>query len=105
MKAFSVLLLTLVLAVPFAVASDQPQSLTAGSQAPVFSLPNQEGTEVSIDQVKGKWVGLYFYPKGFTSGCTVEAHSFQHGIAKYTVKNTAVVGVSVDDVDSHKFLH
>jgi peroxiredoxin Q/BCP len=102
MKAFSVLLLTLVLATLFAVASDQPQPPTAGSQAPVFSLPNQEGSQVSLDQFKGKWVVLYFYPKDFTSGCTVEAHSFQHDIAKYTQKNAVVVGVSVDDVDSHK---
>jgi thioredoxin-dependent peroxiredoxin len=102
MKAFSVLLPTLVLATLFAVASDQPQPPAAGSQAPLFSLPNQEGAQVSLNQFKGKWVVLYFYPKDFTSGCTVEAHSFQHDIAKYTQKNAVVVGVSVDDVDSHK---
>ena len=70
MKAFSVLFLTLVLAALFAVAEDQPQPPTAGSQAPAFSLPNQEGAQVSLDQFKGKWVVLYFYPKDFTSGCT-----------------------------------
>ena len=57
---------------------------------------------MSLDQFKGKWVVLYFYPKDFTSGCTVEAHSFQRDIDKYTQKNAVVVGVSVDDVDSHK---
>jgi peroxiredoxin Q/BCP len=47
-------------------------------------------------------VVLYFYPKDFSSGCTVEAHTFQQDIDKYTQKNAVVVGVSVDDVDSHK---
>jgi peroxiredoxin Q/BCP len=94
MKAFSVLFLTLVLGALFAVAADQPQPPTAGSQAPVFSLPNQEGTQVSLDQFKGKWVVLYFYPKDFTSGCTIEAHNFQRDIDKYTQKNAVIVGVT-----------
>ena len=102
MKVFSLLLLTLAVVALFAVASDQPQPPIAGSQAPVFSLPSQEGTQVSLNQFKGKWVVLYFYPKDFTSGCTIEAHSFQHDLDKYTQKNAVVVGVSVDDVDSHK---
>jgi thioredoxin-dependent peroxiredoxin len=102
MKAFALLPLTLVLTTLFAVASDQPQLPTAGSQAPAFSLPSQDGAQVSLDQFKGKWVVLYFYPKDFSSGCTVEAHTFQQDIDKYTQKNAVVVGVSVDDVDSHK---
>jgi thioredoxin-dependent peroxiredoxin len=102
MKTFSVLFLTLVLGAFFAVAADQPQPPAAGSPAPVFSLPSQEGAQVSLDQFKGKWVVLYFYPKDFTSGCTIEAHNFQRDIDKYTQKNTVIVGVSVDDVDSHK---
>jgi peroxiredoxin Q/BCP len=57
---------------------------------------------VSLDQFRGKWVVLYFYPKDFSSGCTVEAHNFQQDIDRYTQKNAVVVGVSVDDVDSHK---
>jgi peroxiredoxin Q/BCP len=102
MKIVSMLLLTLVLASLFAVAADQPQPPAAGSPAPAFSLPNQEGVQVSLDQFKGKWVVLYFYPKDFTSGCTVEAHNFQRDIDKYTQKNAVILGVSVDNVDSHK---
>jgi peroxiredoxin Q/BCP len=102
MKIIFALFVTAVLVSHLAVATDQPQTPTAGSQAPPFSLPNQEGAQVSLDQLKGKWVVLYFYPKDFTSGCTVEAHSFQHDIDTYTQKNAVVVGVSVDDVDSHK---
>jgi len=102
MKAVSILFLTLALSALFAVAADQPQPPAAGSQAPAFSLPSQEGAQVSLDQFRGKWVVLYFYPKDFTSGCTIEAHNFQRDIGKYTEKNAAIVGVSVDDVDSHK---
>jgi len=57
---------------------------------------------VSLDQFKGKWVVLYFYPKDFTSGCTVEAHNFQRDLDKYTQRNAVILGVSVDTVDSHK---
>src|ERR1700684_486958 len=100
MKSFAVLLLTLVAL--FAVAADQPQPPAVGNQAPAFNLPNQEGAQVSLDQFKGKWVVLYFYPKDFTSGCTLEAHNFQRDLDKYTEKNAVILGVSVDNVDSHK---
>jgi peroxiredoxin Q/BCP len=102
MKAISILSLTLILTALFAVAADQPQPPVVGAQAPAFSLPSQEGAQVSLDQFKGKWVVLYFYPKDFTSGCTIEAHNFQRDIDKYTQKNAVIVGVSVDNVDSHK---
>jgi peroxiredoxin Q/BCP len=101
MKFLSVLFVALALAVS-AIAADQPQPPAVGSPAPAFSLPSQEGAQVSLDQFKGKWVVLYFYPKDFTSGCTIEAHNFQRDIDKYTQKNAAIVGVSVDNVDSHK---
>ncbi len=102
MRSFLVLLLTIVLAAVCALAADQPQPPVAGTQAPAFSLPSQEGAQVSLDQFKGKWVVLYFYPKDFTSGCTIEAHNFQRDLDKYTAKNAVIVGVSVDTVDSHK---
>ncbi|MGA7633973.1 MAG: peroxiredoxin [Terriglobales bacterium] len=73
-----------------------------GSQAPVFRLPSQEGAQISLDQFKGKWVVLYFYPTDFSSGCTVEAQNFQCDLDHYTQKNAVIVGVSVDDVDPHK---
>jgi len=102
MKALLVLIPTLVLSAMFAVAADQPQPPAAGNPAPAFTLPNQEGAQVSLDQFKGKWIVLYFYPKDFTSGCTVEAHNFQRDIDKYAQKNAVILGVSVDDVNSHK---
>jgi thioredoxin-dependent peroxiredoxin len=101
MKLFAVVFLALTLAL-CAVAADQPQPPAAGTHAPAFTLPNQEGSPVSLDQFKGKWVVLYFYPKDFTQGCTIEAHNFQRDVDKYTEKNAVIVGVSVDTVDSHK---
>jgi len=102
MKIFSLLLMILLLASFSAIAADQPQPPATGTQAPAFSLPNQEGAQVSLDQYKGKWVVLYFYPKDFTSGCTIEAHNFQRDLDKYSQKNAVILGVSVDNIDSHK---
>src|SRR6476660_7856216 len=73
-----------------------------GSAAPDFTLNSQEGKPVSLHDFKGKWVVLYFYPKDFTSGCTIEAHNFQRDQAQYQGKNAVVLGVSVDSADSHK---
>ena len=92
------LLAALSLALP-AVAGDPP---AAGEKAPAFSLPASDGATVTLEQFRGKWVVLYFYPKDFTSGCTVEARNFQRDAAKYEKANTVVLGVSVDSVDSHR---
>src|ERR1035437_6441142 len=101
MKRLSLTLapLLLLLAAPFATAAHQP---AAGEEAPAFSLSSQEGAGVTLDQNKGKWVDLYFYPKDFTSGCTVEAHNFQRDLALYEKFDAVILGVSVDTVDSHK---
>jgi thioredoxin-dependent peroxiredoxin len=73
-----------------------------GTPAPNFTLPSQDGSKISLDHFRGKWVVLYFYPKDMTSGCTIEAHNFQRDQQKYQEKNTVVLGVSVDSVDSHQ---
>ncbi len=75
---------------------------SVGSLAPEFTLNSQEGTPVSLKDYRGKWVVLYFYPKDFTSGCTIEAHNFQRDQSQYQQKNAAVLGISVDNADSHK---
>src|SRR3954464_1380665 len=74
----------------------------AGTQAPEFSLGTSDGSQISLDSFKGKWVVLYFYPKDMTSGCTLEAHNFQRDQAKYDKMNAVILGVSVDTPDSHK---
>src|SRR5450432_4070114 len=101
MKFLATLLLVAGLFTFVAVAADSAPP-AVGSPAPSFSLASQEGSKISLDQFKGKWVVLYFYPKDFTSGCTIEAHNFQRDIDKYTAKNAVIVGVSVDTADSHK---
>ena len=73
-----------------------------GSAAPDFTLPSQDGTQVSLKDFRGKWVVLYFYPKDGTPGCTIEAHNFQRDQPQYAQRNAVVVGVSVDTTDSHK---
>ncbi len=93
------LLSALSLAPAVALAADTP---AVGSPAPNFTLPSQLDKPVSLSDFKGKFVVLYFYPKDQTQGCTIEAHNFQRDEAKYTALNAAVVGVSLDTVDSHK---
>ena len=73
-----------------------------GSAAPAFKLTSNEGKQVSLSDFKGKWVVLYFYPKDFTSGCTIEAKNFQRDLAKYEAAKAVILGVSVDNADSHK---
>ena len=83
----------------FAASDAIPQ---VGQKAPSFTLPSQEGTNVSLHQYRGKWVVLYFYPKDMTSGCTIEAHNFQNDMSKFDAVNAVVLGVSVQDVKSHQ---
>jgi peroxiredoxin Q/BCP len=83
----------------FAANGTMPQ---VGEMAPRFTLPSEKGTDVSLDSLRGKWVVLYFYPKDMTSGCTMEAHNFEHDLARYKDLNAEIVGVSVDSVESHK---
>lgn len=77
-------------------------ALEAGSAGPDFTLASQEGTFVSLKDYRGSWVVLYFYPKDQTPGCTREAHNFQLDQLKFVERHAVVLGVSVDNVDSHK---
>ena len=98
-------LTTALLLVTFAITPLMVFAASApsvGSVAPEFTLTSQEGAPVSLKDYRGKWVVLYFYPKDFTSGCTIEAHNFQRDQSQYQQKNAAVLGVSVDNADSHK---
>ncbi len=74
----------------------------AGTVAPVFTLNSQEHKPVSLLEQKGKWVVLYFYPKDFTSGCTVEAHNFQRDLGEYEKRGAVIFGVSMQDEKSHQ---
>jgi len=99
--SLKILGLAVVAALLMVLAAPAAEAPTAGTKAPDFTLKSQEGKTVSLHDFKGKWVVLYFYPKDFTQGCTIEAHNFQADQDKYTKMNAAIVGVSVDSVDSH----
>lgn len=73
-----------------------------GESAPGFTLPTNIGDgEISLSDYLGQWVVLYFYPKDFTPGCTLEAQRFQRDLPEFIQRDAQVIGVSADDVDSH----
>ena len=76
--------------------------LKPGDKAPEFSLISDEGKKVSLKELKGKKVILYFYPKDDTSGCTAAACSFRDNIKLIEKKNAVVIGVSKDNTVSHQ---
>ena len=73
-----------------------------GTPAPAFKLQDQTGKWHSLSDYKGKWVVLYFYPKDNTPGCTTQACEFRDNIFAYRNIGAVILGVSVDDVASHK---
>jgi len=77
-------------------------TLAVGTAAPTFTANDSEGNSVSLTDLKGKIVVLYFYPKDDTPGCTREAQSFRDTYGEYQGKDIAVLGVSMDDEASHK---
>jgi Peroxiredoxin len=86
----------------FVQAVETQKQPELGKPAPDFSLTTGDGSQVSLKDYRGKWVVLYFYPKDFTSGCTMEARNFQRDLAKYEGTGTVILGVSVDTAQSHK---
>ena len=96
---FALLVVTSIAAKSFSPLTEVP---AAGTLAPTFKLVTNEGKEASLSDFKGKWVVLYFYPKDFTGGCTLEAHNFQRDLDKYKKLHAVILGVSVDTAESHK---
>lgn len=76
--------------------------VSVGDMAPLFSLSDQNGNVVSLEQFRGRNVVLYFYPKDDTPGCTKEACSFRDNSSSFEQLNAVVLGVSFDDADSHQ---
>ena len=76
--------------------------LQVGQPFPMFSLPNQDGKNVSLSDFAGKWLVMYVYPKDDTPGCTIQGKSFTATKQEFDDANISVVGVSEDDVESHK---
>ena len=95
----ALLVVGLIAVAPVGATADAP---AVGAAAPEFTLTTNEGKEAKLKDFRGKWVVLYFYPKDFTSGCTLEAHNFQRDLAKYEAMHAVILGVSVDTAESHK---
>ena len=76
--------------------------LVAGTQAPSFSLPDQNGQTHTLEEYRGQKVVLYFYPKDNTPGCTKQACAFGELYPQFREKGAVVLGVSKDSVASHK---
>ncbi len=81
------------------IANDQPG---VGSEAPEFELSDQHGQLHSLEDYRDQWVVLYFYPKNNTPGCTTEACEFRDNIFAFRELNAQILGVSLDDVESHR---
>ena len=85
-----------------ASASADGTAPAVGSAAPEFKLQDQNGKWHELKDYRGKWVALYFYPKDQTPGCTAQACEFRDNIFAFRDANAQILGISVDDVESHK---
>jgi len=75
---------------------------SVGEPAPGFRLQDQAGTWHTLEQYRGQWIVLYFYPKDDTPGCTKEACAFRDNIFAFEDLGAVILGVSLDDVESHE---
>jgi peroxiredoxin Q/BCP len=99
MKRSLFFLLSFVAPGMMAVASEP---FTVGEPAPEFELSDQSGQLHSLEDYRDQWVVLYFYPKDGTPGCTTEACEFRDNIFAFKKLNAQILGVSLDDVESHQ---
>jgi peroxiredoxin Q/BCP len=76
--------------------------ITIGAKAPAFSLPDQDGKQVSLKDLSGRWVVLYFYPKDDTPGCTVEACEFTAAMPAFRGMDAVIYGCSADGATAHQ---
>lgn len=83
-------------------SSSFAQNSLVGSLAPEFKLQDQNGQWHTLEKYKGKWLVVYFYPKDDTPGCTTEAKNFRDRFAQFQELDTHLIGVSLDDIESHK---
>lgn len=86
----------------YAMTSLSQSKLSIGDTAPDFTSKDQDGRQITLSSYKGKKVILYFYPKDQTPGCTAEACNLRDNISELSDEGYEVLGVSTDDVTSHK---
>jgi peroxiredoxin Q/BCP len=80
----------------------QGKAPAVGQPAPAIRLQDQNGQWLTLEQHRGKWVVLYFYPKDNTPGCTTQACEFRDNMFAFRRADAVILGISVDDVESHK---
>jgi peroxiredoxin Q/BCP len=91
-----------LLAAMFSLGTAFADAPSVGAKAPDFRLQDQNGKWHTLADYKGKWVTLYFYPKDQTPGCTTQACEFRDNVFAFRDANAQILGISVDDVESHK---
>ena len=101
-KVFLVLAVILALVFIFKKTAFGSEDKLLGKAAPDFKLKNSYGEFVSLEQFKGEWLLVFFYPKDDTPGCTKEACSLRDNFTEIKKLNANVVGISIDSSDSHK---
>ncbi|MBA3756677.1 MAG: peroxiredoxin, partial [Nitrosomonas sp.] len=101
MEWLTITLAVITLGGMFWFFSRQNKSLKPGQPAPDFKLADQHGKTHTLANFQGKWVALYFYPKDDTPGCTKQACAFRDGLQELADLGAEVLGVSVDDINSH----
>ncbi len=102
---FTTLRKTLAFAIGFgmlATTAAMAGGPAVGDPAPDFELLDQNGTTHNLDQYRGQWVALYFYPKDDTPGCTTQACNFRDNIFAFRERDAVILGISLDDVSSHE---
>ncbi len=99
LRSCFILVLLVCLKLGSASAAESP---APGTPAPAFKLQDQNGKWHELKDYRGKWLALYFYPKDQTPGCTTQACEFRDNIFAFREAGAAIVGISVDDVESHK---
>ncbi len=99
LRSCFILVLLVCLNLGSASAAESP---APGTPAPAFKLQDQNGKWHELKDYRGKWLALYFYPKDQTPGCTTQACEFRDNIFAFREAGAAIVGISVDDVESHK---
>ncbi|HNT73238.1 MAG TPA: redoxin domain-containing protein, partial [Methanothrix sp.] len=82
--------------------TDEGMTIRGGDAAPRFCLPDQDERVVCLEELSGRWVVLYFYPKDHTSGCTREAVDFTESLKEFRDRGAEVFGVSPDSPKSHR---
>jgi thioredoxin-dependent peroxiredoxin len=97
--ALRLLASTMLFGATLSAHADAP---SIGSPAPDFRLEDQNGKWHQLKDYRGKWIALYFYPKDQTPGCTTQACEFRDNIFAFREANAQILGISVDDVESHK---